>query len=263
MNTQHLIRLAELATDVAATVDESEVVTAVTMGEMADGSARSFALVDAYDSTNELEQQYRISSPAPADAPEWAREFDRWTIEIRSNASTRGWLELDIDELEAAGGSGAAVEMAVAIEAIEAADARPAIGARVRLAHDLDRFPHFLAPAGSLGTVVDIGDPGVYAVRLDETLPGAEEWDNAIIWSVRDGDEPTSALELVAGDDDEQDRSYEIASADVVLPLTREDAEAIADALETFASVDDGENTDYDELMRLVAVVRAALEVRS
>lgn len=28
------------------------------------------------------------------------------------------------------------------------------IGSRVRLLHDVDRFPHFIAPAGSVGTVV-------------------------------------------------------------------------------------------------------------
>jgi len=53
------------------------------------------------------------------------------------------------------------------------------------------------------------------------------------------------------------DRSYEIASADVVLPLSGTDAEAIAEALELLAGVDEGENTDYDNLVRLAALVRA------
>ena len=38
--------------------------------------------------------------------------------------------------------------------------------------------------------------------------------------------------------------------------LSREDAEAIADALELFASIDEGEYTDTAELIRLAALVR-------
>jgi hypothetical protein len=53
---------------------------------------------------------------------------------------------------------------------------------------------------------------------------------------------------------------YEIASADLRLPLTRDDAERIADALDMLASVDEGENTDYDDLRRLESLVRRWLD---
>lgn len=70
----------------------------------------------------------------------------------------------------------------------------PPIGARVTLRHAIDRYPHFIAPAGSTGTVVDIGDPNIYAVRMDETLPGAEDWSNEVHWILDTGDDPASAL---------------------------------------------------------------------
>jgi len=69
------------------------------------------------------------------------------------------------------------------------------IGTRVRLRHAVDRFPHFLAPAGGLGTVTQ--EEEVLTVKLDEHLPGAEDWDNEVLWSLRDGDNPNRDLEVV------------------------------------------------------------------
>ena len=69
------------------------------------------------------------------------------------------------------------------------------IGTRVRLRHAVDRYPHFLAPAGGLGTVTH--EEEVLAVKLDEHLPGAGDWDNEVHWSLRDGDDPTRDLEVV------------------------------------------------------------------
>jgi len=40
--------------------------------------------------------------------------------------------------------------------------------------------------------------------------------------------------------------------------LTPDDVEKTADLLELFAGIDEGENTDYDETMRLASVFRAA-----
>lgn len=40
------------------------------------------------------------------------------------------------------------------------------------------------------------------------------------------------------------------------LPLSSDDAWSIADALELLAGIDEGENTDFNELMRLAALVR-------
>lgn len=67
---------------------------------------------------------------------------------------------------------------------------RLAAGTRVRLRHDVDRYPHFIAPAGALGTVVDIGDESILAVVLDDYLPGAQDWANEVHWSVDGDDEP-------------------------------------------------------------------------
>jgi hypothetical protein len=55
-------------------------------------------------------------------------------------------------------------------------------------------------------------------------------------------------------------RREKIVSTPVVLPLSLADAVAIADALEYLASVDEGEHTDYDNLVRLAGVVRQTIE---
>lgn len=54
-------------------------------------------------------------------------------------------------------------------------------GTRVRLRRDVDRYPHFVAPQGAEGTVTKNGDDFL-AVKLDEPLDGAEEWDNEVQW---------------------------------------------------------------------------------
>jgi hypothetical protein len=70
-------------------------------------------------------------------------------------------------------------------------------GTRVRLCHDIDRYPHFVAPKGAEGTVIDHGT-GMFHVRMDEHIPGAEDWDNEVIWSVIDGDDPTEDVEVIS-----------------------------------------------------------------
>ncbi|MFL6284465.1 MAG: hypothetical protein ACJ74Q_15075 [Pyrinomonadaceae bacterium] len=55
------------------------------------------------------------------------------------------------------------------------------VGDRVVLARDVDRFPHFIARAGSTGVITNLED-AVLTVRLDEYLEGAEEWDNEVCW---------------------------------------------------------------------------------
>lgn len=65
---------------------------------------------------------------------------------------------------------------------------------------------------------------------------------------------------LFDGEGRSQEEGYDLASADVVLPLATGEAMAIADALELLAGVDEGEHTDYDELVRLAAVVRSHIE---
>lgn len=58
----------------------------------------------------------------------------------------------------------------------------PKVGDRIRLAHDVDRYPHFVAPKGSTGEVV-IVDGDTICARMDEHIPGCEDWDNEVVWS--------------------------------------------------------------------------------
>jgi hypothetical protein len=54
-------------------------------------------------------------------------------------------------------------------------------GSRVRLTADVERYPHFIARKGSEGTVTHNTDGGI-EVKLDDHLPGAEPWDNEVVW---------------------------------------------------------------------------------
>lgn len=58
-------------------------------------------------------------------------------------------------------------------------DPLPKEGARVILRRDFDRYPHFIAPYGARGTVVE-ANKELIAVRMDEYLPGAEGWGNEV-----------------------------------------------------------------------------------
>lgn len=69
-------------------------------------------------------------------------------------------------------------------------------GTRVRLRHSVDRYPHFLAPMGATGTVV-VSEEQIFAVKMDETLEGCEEWDNEIVWYEDDLQNVTEALEVI------------------------------------------------------------------
>lgn len=65
----------------------------------------------------------------------------------------------------------------------------PTVGERRVLVEDVDRYPHFLADAGLTGEVVS-ADEDLIELRLDEDLPGAEEWDNAIHFYPREDGDP-------------------------------------------------------------------------
>jgi hypothetical protein len=77
----------------------------------------------------------------------------------------------------------------------ERASARPAVGARVLFVDQLDRYPHFTVPAGATGIVTQ-SDLDIYTVKVDQTIPGAEEWNNEVIWQVSDDEEPATDLRL-------------------------------------------------------------------
>lgn len=58
-------------------------------------------------------------------------------------------------------------------------------GDRVALTQDVDRYPHFIARAGSVGTVTHVESHRSaerLAVHMDEPLPGSEEWGNSVEW---------------------------------------------------------------------------------
>jgi hypothetical protein len=67
----------------------------------------------------------------------------------------------------------------------QSAKTLPAFGARFRLTETVERFPHFRAPAGAAGTVVE-ACPDVICLHMDDYLPGCEDWDNEIVWTTND-----------------------------------------------------------------------------
>lgn len=71
------------------------------------------------------------------------------------------------------------------------------VGTKVRLRRDVERYPHFIAPAGATGTVVDIGDDTIFAVRMDERIPGAGTWDNEVHWPDGMYGNPADDLEVL------------------------------------------------------------------
>ena len=59
------------------------------------------------------------------------------------------------------------------------------VGDRVRLARDVERYPHFIAEAGRTGRITYVDAYNVCAV-MDLPLPGSEEWANEVCWSDAD-----------------------------------------------------------------------------
>lgn len=74
----------------------------------------------------------------------------------------------------------------------------PTVGTRVRLTRSIDRFPDFIADRGMTGTVIE-SDAHMFAVRMDAVIEGAEEWDNAVCWSLdyEGQDDPLSEIETL------------------------------------------------------------------
>lgn len=56
------------------------------------------------------------------------------------------------------------------------------VGTRVRLTHDVDRFPHFIAAKGMEGTVTVCEDDLPVCVLMDDEIQGAGDWGNEIHW---------------------------------------------------------------------------------
>ena len=55
------------------------------------------------------------------------------------------------------------------------------VGQRIILAREIERFPHFAAPAGLRGTIVQASESSIGAM-MDNTIVGCEEWNNTIYW---------------------------------------------------------------------------------
>lgn len=85
----NLSLLVQFARDVAAI--DGGTLTSVQMGEMADGSGRSLAIVNVID--GDLEFQYRVTSPSPEGAPQWAWQYTAWLVEVNAGES---WIELEV-----------------------------------------------------------------------------------------------------------------------------------------------------------------------
>lgn len=95
----------------------------------------------------------------------------------------------ELNRLDTSGLESAIKRMAPA-QLTHAPNDRPPVGARVRLTEDAERFPHFIADKGAVGTVT-MDDDHLYAVKMDEHLDGCEEWDNEVCWIPEDDDHAT------------------------------------------------------------------------
>lgn len=62
----------------------------------------------------------------------------------------------------------------------------PQAGDRARLGRVVERFPHFWIAAGATGTVTEATE-NLIALRMDEHVHGAEEWNNELCWTADDG----------------------------------------------------------------------------
>lgn len=74
----------------------------------------------------------------------------------------------------------------------------PKPGTRVRLTRTVERYPHFSAGRGMEGVVTEATGE-LFAVLLDDFMPGAEEWDNEVHWYPRNcGEWPFEDIELAS-----------------------------------------------------------------
>lgn len=83
-----------------------------------------------------------------------------------AHAAARIWLRLNAPEIE---------------------------GSCYRLTRTVERYPHFTCPAGATGDVLE-ATADMVRLRMHEHLPGAEEWENEIIWTQADDAENISAI---------------------------------------------------------------------
>ena len=77
-----------------------------------------------------------------------------------------------------------AEEWAVVKRIKEAHKAFP-VGSRVVTIKAIDRYPDFMLASGKTGTVTE-SDEKILVVTMDEHVPGAEEWENGVVWYEHD-----------------------------------------------------------------------------
>ena len=56
-----------------------------------------------------------------------------------------------------------------------------AVGSRIELKRDVERFPQFIAKKGERGIIVEVNEEQISA-KMDNKIDGAEEWDNCLQW---------------------------------------------------------------------------------
>jgi len=69
-------------------------------------------------------------------------------------------------------------------------------GTRVQFSEDVGRYPHFIVPKGTTGTVKDVSGEGC-AILMDQAVEGAESWDNEFLVTLDDQSENDSIFETL------------------------------------------------------------------
>lgn len=88
MTAETVLALAQRAADIADTVGD---VQSIGFAEMGDGSRRHFAHIFSFDAVNDLEQEFRVITPAPEGGSSWTWAMTGWTTEVRVGDTWRAF----------------------------------------------------------------------------------------------------------------------------------------------------------------------------
>lgn len=117
----------------------------------------------------------------------------------------------------------------------------PRVGQRAKLGRIVERFPHFSIAAGSAGTVTE-ATPDLIALTMDEPIPGAEEWDNAICWSYNDAAHlPGLPIEQIAAVFSADVKMIDGFDGTAVFDCTDEQRAGISESKANYAASDEDE----------------------
>jgi hypothetical protein len=120
----------------------------------------------------------------PLDDIQKGETYEAYTTRKEKEKEPAGRFAAFLDGLLFLPGERERAEAERNLAAMDRAAELPRVGALIRLARPVDRFPHFRCMAGERGTVVEVG-PDVYAVEMDDPPPGSEEWAGVIHWTDR------------------------------------------------------------------------------